>query len=78
MPKTRRDHRRNCQNHKRFDREGQAFNHLLERIRSGEADPGMTTYRCTRCRGWHIGGGVRSMERAIQEGRLVFSGSSDA
>lgn len=58
-----------CHRKKRFVKEGQAFQHLLDRIRAGTVDPGMTTYRCVKCRGWHIGGhGSRSLERVIREG----------
>lgn len=58
---------RACERHKPFDKEGQAFAHLLAKLRAGEVDPGTKTYHCWTCGKWHIGGAGRmSLERVLR------------
>jgi hypothetical protein len=63
----RESHQETCRNHKRFLTYGAARAHYIEQLRANTTDPGQDVYRCARCRGWHHGGGVHSLQRAIEE-----------
>lgn len=59
--------RRTCTSHKRFVTYEAAMAHYRDQLRANTTDPGQTVFRCLRCRGWHHGGGIRSLGRLLAQ-----------